>query len=529
MSSDVENFEFVDADDDSECTSSLEYDATDILCGTPPPHPRAERRLKAQSLRLKVSVQERTIMAHMDKQQQQKKRDVQSTKSRSFSRSEKLQFADADSSAQVHSNMKVDTHSRIMCLNPTPVTKQDDSLPETDHQPVSRPVISLVATESGCPSDRYDFYQTFSTLIRLGSAPKKEKDLKGSSLFGANPYSRQLSTEQELWQTHLCDLIWFELQAYVNARTNKDQDDFLLKARDGISCTLEQVMSFSAANVPTTNGLQSECFCSKWQSGYSGACLQQVVRRQCAVSKMVIHVLEDVENAESLYPTQKSLAVEHPVYAENKFQRRIATLCLWITVTRDIAQKIKLMSELVNISDQSLIGTAWSCIDLHSLRLLALGCFGNDVSTEQDCHSVVFEQPVSCDEDDSAMSENSSDCSHPLSVPPPPGVQRQKSVHFEDEQQCRGTDPSESCSDQPQRRIGRPTSMEVTPTSIYRLYVDAALKKTGLRKLRVRLKELLDTTLQRARLALLPAGCNTQQAISNVSKVLFCSIFSFFC
>ena len=521
-------------DDDSECTSSLEYDpAGDQLIVGTPPNPRAQRRMKARSSHMKTAVQERDVIAHLDQQQQLKKRSVKSTKVRSYDRSHKLQFTDADSSCQVptasvpaSSNIvKVDTSSRFMCLNPKPVIKQDDSLSSSDSQPVSGPGISSAAAQFDCPDDRYDFYKTFSTLIRLGNAPKKEKEPKGwgGSLFAGGGYNRQLSTEQELWQTHLCDLIWFELQAYTNVRTNKDQDEFLCKARMRIDDTLDQVMSFSASTVDSanahipSNGLPDECSCSKWQSGYSGVCLQRVIRRQCAVSKMVMSVLDDVENAESLYPTQKALAEGHPVYADDQFQQRIATLCLWLTITRDIAHKIKLMSEIAHISDQLLFGTAWSCIDLYSLKTLLLGCSGKDVCTAVDDCSLADDCADGSDRDTEAVnSVASSDCG--LTSFPPRVVLRQKSVHFKDEQ-GHGPDP-QSRSESRYSCASRTNSSEITPTSVYRLYVETLLKKTGLRKLRARLKELLDTTLQRARLALLPHGYHSQPGISNISKVL---------
>ena len=526
---DFEKAEVVEADDDSEYyTSSLEYDqgSDQLIIGTPP-NPREKRRLKGRSLNAKKA-QERDIIAHLD---QHKRRNVKDTKARSHDRA--CKFADADSSSQLAASsvpasssvVKVDTHSRIMCLNPKPVIKQEDSLSDNDSPPIQRPGSTTTVPQYGCPNDRYDFYRTFSTLIRLGNAPKKEKEPKGGggTMFGFSPYSRQISSEQELWQTHLCDLIWFELQAYINVRTNKDQDDFLCEARKGINGTLERVMSFSAGTGENSKEQAStnvECFCHRLQSGYSGMCLQQVIRRHCAVSETVTSLLNDVESAEALYPTQKALAGEHPMYADDKFQQRIATLCLWMTITRDIAHKIKLMAEIVQVSEQSLVGSAWSCIDLHCLRSLVSGYSSKEASVASDDRSLL---------DDNKNDEDSEpvdlDTSYSSSSVPCPVVFRQKSVHFEDEQ-GHGTDPQSRGEHRRSGRFSLPNSTEVTPTSIYRLYVDAVLKKTGLRKLRVRLKELLDTTLQRARLALLPAGYNCEHGISRVSKVLL--LFSAF-
>jgi len=524
--SDSEKSEPVEVDDDSEFyTSSLEYDPAGdhLICGTPP-NPREKKRMKKKSMNAKKA-QEREVIAHLD--QHKKKISVKDTKSRSNERICKQQFANMDVTSQVPSSsvpasssvVKVDTHSRIVCLNPKPVIKQDDDLSDNDSQPVQRSGASTKVQQCDCPNDRYDFYRTFSTLIRLGNATKKEKEPKGGcSLFGGSPYARQLSSEQELWQTHLCDLIWFELQAYINVRTNKDQDDFLCNARKGINSTLDRVMSFSASIVGSSeeqDRFPLGCFCHRWQSGYSGTCLQQVIWRQCNVSELVTSLLDEVENAESLYPTQKALAGEHPVYAEDKFQQRIATLCLWMTITRDIAHKIKLMAEIVQISKQSLVGTAWSCIDLHSLRMLVLGHCSNEISVPDDNHSLLDDnkQEAGPEADNSVVLETNSSGSIPCR-----DFLRQKSVHFEDEQ-GHGND-AQSRSKHRHSRVSRPNSTEVTPTSIYRQYVDAVLKKTGLRKLRVRLKELLDTTLQRARLALLPAGYNCEHGISCITKVL---------
>ena len=516
--------EYVNSGDVSEGTS-LEYCSDNMYCRSPP-NPRERRRKKAQSVHARIA-QERDIIANLD---QHKKRIAKDTKYRSCDRTHTLPSGDAESISQAavatsssSTVVKVDTLSRIMCLNPKPVTKQDDGLSDGNLQPVPLPGISSAAPQY---EDRCDFYQTFSMLIRLGNVPKKEKEPKGGGggLFGSSPYARQQSTEQEMWQTHLCDLIWFELQAYINVRTNKDQDDFLCEARKGIGTTLDRVMSFNAAGITDnssdaqifTNGLTVECLCSRCKSRYSGVCLQQVIRKQCAVSKMVMSLLDDVENAESLYPTQKALANEHPVYAEHEFQQRIATLCLWMTITRDIAHKLKLMAEIAYISDQSLIGTAWSCVDLHSLKTLVSGYSGKDVYIADDDHSVLDDDGN--DEGlEAANSETSVDSGRATFVPHG-DILRQKSVHFEDEQGHRGD--AQCRSERRRYRISRPNSTEVTPTSIYRLYVDALLKKTGLRKLLARLKDLLDATLQRARLALLPGGDSSVHGISNISKVL---------
>jgi len=519
---DYEKPEYVEAEDDSEYTS-LEYDPADdqLICGTPP-NLREKRRMKARSMHAAKIAQERDIIAQLD---QHKKRAVKdTTKSRSYDRTHKLQYADTDTSSQVPTAstnvVKVDTHRRIMCLNPKPVIKPDDSLSDNDAKPVAPTHISSFVPHCDCPSDRYDFYRTFSTLIRLGNAPKKEKEPKaGGSLFAGSPYTRQMSTEQELWQTHLCDLIWFELQAYINVRTNKDQDDYLCDARKGIDDILDRVMNFSASTVEkskeqlSADSIPVECFCRSSQSGYSGTCLQQVISRQCAMSEVVNLLLDDIENAESLYPTQKAMALEHPVYAEDKFQRRIATLCLWMTITRDIAHKIKLMSEIVHISDQSLVGTAWSCIDLRCIKTLVSGYSGRDLCTADDVQSLPGDDVHEDLEGDGLVnSETVSDCDHVTSVPP--SISRQKSVHFKDDHSAQSDVPSHTeCR---HSRMSRPNSTEVAPTSVYRLYVDALLKKTGLRKLLARLKDLLDTTLQRARLALLPSSYSCQHGISKV-------------
>ena len=523
---DFQKIDIVEADIDSEYTSSLEYDPTGdhLICGTPP-NLREKRRMKARSMNAKKA-QERDIIEQLDRH---KKHNVKDTKSRSYDRNLKQHSADTDSTSQVPSSsvpassnvVKVDTHSRIMCLNPKPVIKQDGIVTGSDSQPVPRPAATLCY----CPNDRYEFYRTFSTLIRLGSAPKKEKESKGGaagSMPCSSPYSRQISTEQELWQTHLCDLIWFELQAYVNARTNKDQDDFLCTAREEIDSTLDKVMNFCANTGANsnhqfrTNNLAVECFCRKRQSGYSGLCLQQVIQRQRAVSEMVTSLLDDVESAESLYPTRKALADEHPMYADDKFQRRIATLCLWMTITRDIAHKLKLMAEVVHISDQHLVGTAWLCIDLASLQTLVSGysSIDVDVCAANDSRSLPDDVRDAKDTEADDVSDAASVPAHVVLV--------QKTVHFEDEPVAHAN--GAQC--QSEGRRGRPTSInEITPTTVYRVYVDTLLKKTGLHKLVVRLKELLDATLQRARLALLPTAYNCQHGISNISKVVRLTAF----
>jgi MEKK4 N-terminal len=417
--------------------------------------------------------------------------------------------------------MKVDTRHRFLCLHPNLASKDDASYANHLHVTSTNAALRALARVPSalnidCPQDRFEFYRNFSALIKLGNTTRKEKEPRlavGGSPLVLNSFGRQLSSEQEIWTNRLSDLIWLELQAYINLRSTKEQDAWLCERRSKIPADLNRVLSFRA-NPPAEECLVINsasatlpCYCHKDNIVSGSVCLKQVIRHQCTVLNQATTLLNNIENAESLYPTQRAFCHDHGVYGSSSFQRRIATLCLWITITRDIAHKLRLMAEILGV-DRSVVGGAkqWSCIDFGSLDSII---HGGDIS-EHSC-----DDETSC-EDQEEEESDTIDCNETSSVVYSGNngitahreLRRRKSVRFEDDV----NDDEEallddrSCSEHevlPSSAKLYTHTVEQSVGYVYRSYIDAALKKNGLRKLRLRLKELLDCTLQRARYALM--------------------------
>ncbi|XP_077977573.1 mitogen-activated protein kinase kinase kinase 4-like [Glandiceps talaboti] len=192
----------------------------------------------------------------------------------------------------------------------------------------------------------------------------------------------------------------------------------------------------------------------------------------------LLHVtclMNKLEAVENLYPNLKALKREYPDYASEKFQGRIETLCLWLNITKDMSQKLKLMAKTLGVDEIDHLN--WPGLDNESPKFLPPDSDDGEREGE-----VVFgiETPkrgslAPLEEDSFEVAP--SDFSTPL-----------KRRGFSSSSYNRSSLPS----------IGDVGF----GTWIYRPFVDKSLKQMGLRKMIERLRDLLDGTLQRAKQAL---------------------------
>ena len=430
----------------------------------------------------------------------------------------------SDSTCQ--QTMSVDTSDRFMCLNPklVPQTATDETqCDSTCQKPVTPPM---------CPKDRIMFYKTFSLLINLGNLARKEKESK------TGPYSRQLSCEQEVWQNKVNDLIWLELQAWYSGRTLKLQDQFLYEERENVTVVLDEVMNFKVTPDDLTgrwtdvvpcgavsesgdnNGISVVCNESRDSGGVTkvspegetsvqnsdpvsrpsdlhrasdsdmagrlGTCLDgcmlecaQTLAEMTTIQKealvQVSAVLDQLDAVEHLYPTTKALGKDYPLYDTPEFQQRVDTLCLWMNIVKDLGHKLQLMAKVLHVD--TIDGLQWPWLDI------AL----NTQRETKDCTTV----SESNSESDMSVTHMPSDSG--------------KNVRF-NLSETSLTDTAAVANDlqhQTSMNSNCRTSVEdICLTHIYRHFVDRTLKKTGMRKLLLRLIRLTSGTLQRAKEAL---------------------------
>ena len=411
-------------------------------------------------------------------------------------------LAAMDSPVQVQT-MSVDTPDRFMCLNPrlVPPVAGNNKCDMSSQKPTAPPE---------CPRDRIMFYKTFLMLINLGNSARKEKESK------IGPYTRQLSCEQEVWQNEVNDLIWLELQAWYSGRTLRLQDEFLCEEREKVPAVLDEVVSFKvmltgctdtascgensdndgisvvcgdgalivtdaspdaeprisellrASDVDATSQLERCLDGCVWECAHA---LAETTAAQKEALIQVSGLLDDLGTVEHLYPTTKALGKEYPLYDTAEFRLRVDTLCLWMNVVKDLGHKLQLMAKVLRVD--KIDGLQWPWLDGATL------CDAVDNATVDDTESDMSVTSYSTPDSVKNVRFNLSEAS--LTDIAANEIQAQTSVSSS----YRTTSVEDICS-----------------AHIYRHFVDRTLKKTGMRKLLMRLIRLTSGTLQRAKEAL---------------------------
>ncbi|XP_071112541.1 mitogen-activated protein kinase kinase kinase 4-like [Haliotis cracherodii] len=379
-----------------------------------------------------------------------------------------------------------------------------------------------------CPKERFDFYNIFSTLINMGSQNKKDKDRQLASC-----YKRQLSSEQEMWQNRVNDVIWIELHAWFRFCSLDEAKEHLNFEREKVMAILEEIINFKMVcqdmsdvdddtfhehEVSKTSPVDK--LCGRVSPGVSASfqslnLTSDMVDCQREALSCVKKLLDDLDDCESLYPTTKAFAKENDLYASEQFNQRVKSLCLWLNITRDLCHKMKLLGRVLGV--QNVHGLDWPMIDYESPRASESAC----VSQRPSIPNILETVPSDSDADDEAEEaagggkqflSPTDDCKKVKFV----GVYEGDEKSSRPESPCinENTLPPLGTST-PMKRgnigsfatsISRESSEvsleELNKTSVYRHYVDKCLKKMGMQKLVIRLRDVLDRSLQRAREAL---------------------------
>ncbi|XP_066507386.1 mitogen-activated protein kinase kinase kinase 4 isoform X2 [Hoplias malabaricus] len=370
------------------------------------------------------------------------------------------------------------------------------------NMPHAMPRTHRQTSRTDCPADRLKFFETLRLLLKLTSmsSKKKEKEQRG---LDNTPFMGQNN-----------EVIWLELQAWHARRSITDQDLYLYTARQTIPDIINKVLHFKVdysclAATPETQmesvpkdccpGVSNCGTCpSSWAEvdtaallGSGSACIQHLQRQRLAFEQVkgVIGLLESVE---ALYPSLQTLQKDYEKYAARDFQGRVQALCLWLNITQDLNQKLRVMGTVLGLRDLSRIG--WPVFEIPSPRC-SRGSDG-DEHEEEDENDSTATFTADSDMEECEMGEAEAKKEHPTCLTPLLG--RLLSEDFS--QACGGE--SQYC-----------------PTAIYRPFVDKALKQMGLRKLILRLHKLMDRSLQRSRTALL-SHTPTQE----LSEVPDCSL-----
>ncbi|XP_060772478.1 mitogen-activated protein kinase kinase kinase 4 isoform X3 [Neoarius graeffei] len=364
------------------------------------------------------------------------------------------------------STVNMDPRKPYLSLGPVTMSH---SLPRT-HRQTSR---------TDCPADRLKFFETLRLLLKLTSMSSKKKE------------KEQRGLENTAFMVQNKEVIWLELQAWHARRSITDQDLFLYTARQAIPDIINKVLHFkvdySSLATPETqlgSAVHRNC-CSEgancgtcpgsWLEvdatallGPGSTCKEHLQRQRLAFEqvKCVMGLLESVE---ALYPSLQTLQKDYEKYAARDFQGRVQALCLWLNITQDLNQKLRVMGTVLGLGDLSHIG--WPVFEIPSPR-----CSHENDGEEMNDSTTNFKANIEEGERDEV------------------GVKRDPTTSF-----------SSKFTHQLSEELFPVCSSEVQccPTGIYRPFVDKALKQMGLRKLILRLHKLMDRSLQRSRTALL--------------------------
>ncbi|XP_039995124.1 mitogen-activated protein kinase kinase kinase 4 isoform X4 [Xiphias gladius] len=389
--------------------------------------------------------------------------------------------------------------------------------------PVSMPHLARThrqTSRTDCPADRLKFFETLRLLLKLTSMSSKRKE------------KEQRGLENMAFMGHNNEVIWLELQAWHARRSTGDQDLFLFTARQAIPDIINEVLHFKVnydslrgAQCSGSQTIQGDCqsipdlvcgeerepavaetnHCGADPWGFSacpstamnaaeplgsGTNCREHLQRQRLAFEQVKRVMELLESVEALYPSLQALQKDYEKYAARDFQGRVQALCLWLNITQDLNQKLRVMATVLGVHDLSRIG--WPVFEIPSPRC-SRGNEEEENEKDEENDSTATFTAESEGEDRDAEEEGG--LGHVADGELSPSL-TPKFARLLSEDEFLPTATAGSA----EATVGGGV---FCPTAIYRPFVDKALKQMGLRKLILRLHKLMDRSLQRSRAALL--------------------------
>ncbi|GAB1300518.1 Mitogen-activated protein kinase kinase kinase 4 [Apodemus speciosus] len=359
--------------------------------------------------------------------------------------------------------------------------------------PIARTARQTSRTD--CPADRLKFFETLRLLLKLTSvSKKKDREQRGQENTAA------------FWFNRSNELIWLELQAWHAGRTINDQDLFLYTARQAIPEIINEILTFKvnygsiafARNGAGFNGtsVEDECRTPPGASRARAGCssYHEHLQRQRVSFEQVKRIMELLEYMEALYPSLQALQKDYERYAAKDFEDRVQALCLWLNITKDLNQKLRIMGTVLGIKNLSDIG--WPVFEIPSPRP-SKDHEPEDEGEGEDTEGELRELESGTEESDEERAPSPRApglrlAADTLSDSHSRGCVSRKLERLESEEDSAGWGTAD-CGPEASRHC---------LTSIYRPFVDKALKQMGLRKLILRLHKLMNGSLQRARIAL---------------------------
>uniref|UniRef100_A0A3Q3G2L4 Mitogen-activated protein kinase kinase kinase N-terminal domain-containing protein n=1 Tax=Labrus bergylta TaxID=56723 RepID=A0A3Q3G2L4_9LABR len=304
-------------------------------------------------------------------------------------------------------------------------------------QPVSMPFMVRThrqTSRTDCPAD------ASSSLKLCGCC-------SSSRLCPPRGRRRSSGLENMAFMGHNNEVIWLELQAWHARRSTGDQDVFLFTARQAIPDIINEVLHFKV-NYPSLRGPVPTTVEST--PGLQRLPLEHLQRQRLAFEQ-------------ALYPSLQALQKDYRKVRRGTFRAGCRRSALWLNITQDLNQKLRVMATVLGLHDLSRIG--WPIFESPHLAALVEMKKRTTRKTGERLYGHFY------------------------------GRERRRGQEVEDEETRSGG--IWTC------KAAAAAGGGFLPTAIYRPFVDKALKQMGLRKLILRLHKLMDRSLQRSRAALL--------------------------
>ncbi|XP_078504839.1 mitogen-activated protein kinase kinase kinase 4 isoform X1 [Lissotriton helveticus] len=371
-------------------------------------------------------------------------------------------------------------------------------LPVSVPMPIARTARQTSRTD--CPADRLKFFETLRLLLKLTSvSKKKEREQRGQE-------------NTSMWMSRSNELLWLELKAWHEGRSINDQDLYLYTARQAIPDIINQILTFkvnysSISCVRNGAGLNGTAGQGQSRATHGVSVLglssyKDHLQRQRISFEQVKQIMELLEYVEALYPSQQALQKDYEKYAAKDFQDRVQALCLWLNITKDLNHKLRIMGTVLGVKNLS--DSGWPVFEMPSPRQ-SNEHDEEDEDTEREEDDVMKDSSGTCsdisEDEEQSSAKNTAHTRQPMENNFAGKPKVSSPDHFlrsldrlasEDDSFCLAThdcSPDIGCS-------------RHCLTSMYRPFVDKALKQMGLRKLILRLHKLMHGSLQRARIAL---------------------------
>ncbi|XP_014806485.1 PREDICTED: mitogen-activated protein kinase kinase kinase 4 isoform X1 [Calidris pugnax] len=383
--------------------------------------------------------------------------------------------------------------------------------------PMPIPRTARQTSRTDCPADRLKFFETLRLLLKLTSvSKKKDREQRGQE------------NTSSVWLNRSNELIWLELQAWHAGRSINDQDLYLYAARQAIPDIINEILTFKVnygsfscvKNGASLNGTsEGVCKATHGTSALGYSSYHEHLQRQRVSFEQVKRIMELLEYIEALYPSLQALQKDYEKYAAKDFQDRVQALCLWLNITKDLNQKLRIMGTVLGIKNLSDIG--WPVFEIPSPRPSK----DNDPEDDEvDRETEVKESSGTCTEESDGDEQISEENVEELRQAIKNNFSNKPNFDFQDHF-SRRLDRLESEDDSASWAIpecsAEASCSQHCLTSIYRPFVDKALKQMGLRKLILRLHKLMHGSLQRARMALVRS--DHQLEFSEFPDPMLCS------